>query len=85
MVNTISQAMQDEYIPPVEFHKVLQELENYRKLKAEIRNQTNAKINEITKEHREELFEQGRKEGKEVFYGKSPVFQVQRMPVLCKA
>ena len=34
---TISQAIQDEKVSPTEFHKILQETENYRKLKADIR------------------------------------------------
>ena len=34
---TISQAIQDENVSPTEFHKILQETENYRKLKADIR------------------------------------------------
>ena len=66
----ISQAMQDGNISPTEFHKVLQEVEKYRKLKADIRNQAKAKIKQITKEQREELLEQGRKEGKEDFLRK---------------
>ena len=36
--------MQDGYISSIEFHKVLQEMEKYRKLKADIRNQTKAKL-----------------------------------------
>ena len=36
--------MQDGYISSIEFHKVLQEIEKYRKLKADIRNQTKAKL-----------------------------------------
>ena len=35
--------MQDGDISPTEFHKVLQEVEKYRKLKADIRNQAKAK------------------------------------------
>ena len=50
VANIISQAMQDGDISPTEFHKVLQEVEKYRKLKADIRNQTKAKVKEITKE-----------------------------------
>ena len=50
IANIISQAMQDGDISHTEFHKVLQEQENYRKLKAEIRNQTKAKVKQITKE-----------------------------------
>ena len=68
--NIISQAMEDGHISPTEFHKVLQEVEKYRKLKADIRNQAKTKIKEITKEQREELLEQGRKEGKEDFLRK---------------
>ena len=56
--------MQDGDISPAEFHKVLQEVEKYRKLKAKV------KIKEITKEQREEILEQGRKEGKEDFLRK---------------
>ena len=57
-------------ISPIEFHRVLQEVEKYRKLKADIRNQAEAKVKEITKEQREEILEQGIKEGKEDFLGK---------------
>ena len=70
MPNIILQAMQDRDISSIEFYKVLQELEKYRKLKADIRNQTKAKVKQITKEQREELLEQGRKEGKEDFLRK---------------
>ena len=62
--------MQDGDISPTEFHKVLQEVEIYRRLKAGIRNQAKTKIKEITKEQREEILEQGIKEGKEDFLGK---------------
>ena len=62
--------MQDGDISSTEFHKVLQEVEKYRKLKADIRNQTKAKVRQITKEQQEELLEQGRKEGKEDFLWK---------------
>ena len=64
ITNIISQAMQDGDISPTEFHKVLQEVEKYRMVKADIRNQTKAKVKEIKKEQREEILEQGRKEGK---------------------
>ena len=52
---------------PTEFHKLLQEVEKYRKLKADIRNQAKAKVKQITKEQREELLEQGRNEDKKDF------------------
>ena len=38
ITNIISQAMQDGDISPTEFHKVLQEVEKYRMVKADIRN-----------------------------------------------
>ena len=62
--------MQERDISSIEFRKVLQEVEKYRKLKANIRNQAKAKTKQITKEQREELLEQGRKEGKEDFLRK---------------
>ena len=71
IANIISQTMQDGDISPIEFHKVLQEGEKYRKLKADIRNHAKAKIKQITKEEREELLEEGRKEGKENFLQKT--------------
>ena len=61
IANIVSQAMQEGDISPTEFHKVLQEVEKYRKLKADIRNHAKAKVNKITKEQREEILEQGRK------------------------
>ena len=62
--------MQDGDISSTEFHKVLQEVEKYLKLKANIRNQAKAKVKEITKEQWEEIFEHGKKEGKEDFLRK---------------
>ena len=49
IANIISQAMQDGDISSIEFHKVLQEVEKYRKLKVDIRNQAKAKVKQITK------------------------------------
>ena len=48
--NIISKAMQDGNISHTEFHKVLQEVGKYCRLKADIRNQAKAKVKEITKE-----------------------------------
>ena len=67
IANIISQAMQDGDISPTEFHKVLEEVEKYCKLNADVRNQAKAKVKDITKEKREEILEQGRKKGKEDF------------------
>ena len=62
--------MQDGDISPTEFHKVLQEVEKYLKLKADVRNQAKTKIKDIKEEQSEELLEQGRKEAKEDFLRK---------------
>ena len=59
--------MQDGDISPTEFQKALQEIQKYRKLKADIKNQAKGKVKEITKEQRQELLEQGRKEAKQDF------------------
>ena len=67
---TISQAIQDEKVSPTEFDKILQETENYRKFKEDIRKQAKAKQAKLSKEQREELLEQGRKEGREDFLRK---------------
>ena len=50
IANIISQAMQGRDISPSEFHKVLQEVEKYCKLTADIRNQAKTKVKQITKE-----------------------------------
>ena len=81
IANIISQAMQDGDISPTEFHKVLQEVKKDRRLKADIRTQAKAKVKQITKEQREELLEQGRKENEEDFYKKSQTLQVPRVSV----
>ena len=52
-------------ISSIEFHKVLQEVNKYRKLKVDIGNHAKTKVKQITKEQREQLLEQGTKEGKE--------------------
>ena len=57
--------MQDGDISSTELQKVLQEVEKYRKLKTDIRNQAKAKVKEITKEQQQDLLEQGRKEDNE--------------------
>ena len=62
--------MQDGDISSIEFRKVFQEVEKYRKLKANITNQAKAKVKQIIKEQREKLLEQGREEGKEDFLPK---------------
>ena len=68
--NIISQAMQCGDFSPIEFLQSIAGGRKYRKLKADIRNQAKAKVKEITKEQREEILEQGIKEGKDDFLGK---------------
>ena len=58
--NIISQVMQDGDEISIEFHKALQEVEKYLKLRADIRNQAKGKVKQISKEQRQELLEQGR-------------------------
>ena len=70
IANIISQAMHGGVISYIEFHKALQEVEKYCKLKTNIRNQAKAKVKHITKEQQEKLLEQGRKESKEEFLQK---------------
>ena len=57
-------------ISPTESHKILQETENYRKLKADIRTRAKKKQAKLSKEQREEILEQGRKERREDFLRK---------------
>ena len=52
ITNIISQAIQDGDISSTEFHKVLQEVQKYREIKSDIRNQIKAKVKKITKEQR---------------------------------
>ena len=70
MANIISQAIQGGNISPTEFHRALQEVQKYRKLKADIENLAEAKIKQIMEKQREESLEQGRKEGVEDFLRK---------------
>ena len=71
IADIILQAMQDGDISPIQFHKVLEEVEKFRKFKTDIRNQAKAKVKQIPKEQRDELLEQERKEGKEGFLRKT--------------
>ena len=48
IADIILQAIQDGDISSIEFYKELQEVQKYRKLKTDIRNQSKAKIKQIT-------------------------------------
>ena len=50
IADVISQIMQDGDISSIEFHKVLQEVEKYRKPNAHVRNQAKIKVRQIKKE-----------------------------------
>ena len=82
IANIISQAMQDGNISPTEFHKVLQEVEKYRKLKADIRNQ--AKANISRKNSEKNYLNKEEKKAKKIFYEKSQTLQVPRVPMSFK-
>ena len=62
--------MQDGYISSIEFHKVLQEMEKYRKLKADIRNQTKAKLNKSQRNSDKNYLNKEEKKVRKIFLGK---------------
>ena len=59
--------MQDGYISSIEFHKVLQEIEKYRKLKADIRNQTKAKLNKPQRNSDKNYLNKEKKKVRKIF------------------
>ena len=59
--------MQDGYISSIEFHKVLQEMEKYRKLKADIRNQTKAKLNKPQRNRDKNYLNKEKKKVRKIF------------------
>ena len=73
--------MQDGDISPTEFERVLQEVEKYRKLKADIINQAEAMARQIKKKQPQKLLEQGRKEGMKDFLQKIANTSGTRVPV----
>ena len=81
IANIISQTMQGGCISSIEFHKVLQEVEKYRKLTANSTNQAKTKVRQIEKEQGEELAEQRCKEAKRVLKEKLQIIQVSRVSI----
>ena len=76
--------MQEEEISSIEFHKILQEVEEYRKLKADIRDEAKTNLKQITKEQQKELLERGRKEIKEnIFISNYKYFRYQYPSCQC--
>ena len=80
IANNISQAMQDGNISPTEFHRILQQKENYCKLKADINNQAMAKLKIIMKEQREKKYlNKEEKKVKKIFYKKFQILGASRV------
>ena len=65
--DSILQPIQHRNTSPNEFHKVLQKMGKYWKLKEEIHRWNKATVKESTKKLKVELLEQGRKQGREEF------------------
>ena len=77
MANISFQAMQYGNISPTEFHRILQEVENYRKLKVDIENRAEAKIKQIMEKQRKRK----RKRAWKIFYEKQQTLQVPSVSV----
>ena len=71
--------MQDGDISPTEFHKVLLQVEKYRKLKADIRNEAKAKVKRLRKNSENNYLNKLEKKAKKIFYEKSQTLQVSRV------
>ena len=82
IADIMSQAMQDRDFSSIEFHEALQEVERYRKLKADIKNQGKTKGRQITKEQREELLEKRRNEGKDFLRKIANISDIQGVNVI---
>ena len=61
----VSKALTDDFISDEEFKLIMEELEKYKAMKEEIRNNTKKKLKE---EERESLIERGRQEARESFW-----------------
>ena len=66
----VSKAVEDTEISDQEYQFILKEVENYRKLKEQIRTKSKSVINQISTEQRETLLAQGREQGKADFLAK---------------
>ena len=63
----ISKALNDGVVSDLEFERILNEVERYRKLKQDLRHKAKKKTGAITDEMKEKLIQQGREEGKNDF------------------
>ena len=84
ITNIISQAMQDGDISRTEFHKVLQEVKIYPKLKADIKNQGKTKVKQVTKNSGKRYLNKEEKRVKKIFYKKLQTLQVSRVSMSFK-
>ena len=77
MADIISQAMQDRDISSNEFHKVLQEVERYRKLKSNAK----PRYNKLLKNNEKNYMKKEEKKARKFFYGKPQILQISRVSV----
>ena len=63
----VSKAVEDSHISHQEYQLILKEVENYRKMKEEIRTKSKKTTDAITAEQRETILKQGRQEGQQAF------------------
>ena len=83
--DAISKPILDENISPAEFHKILQMMKKYRKLKEKILRRNKAKVQKITKNKRKSFLSKEKKKRRKNFYEKSQALQVSRVSVQFKA
>ena len=70
LLNPTSNKIQGENISPAEFHKILPEMEKYRKIPKNIQRLNKTKVKEITKIKKKTHFIKEEKNAKKVFYKK---------------
>ena len=63
----VSKAIEDAHISHQEYHFILKEVQNYRKLKEQIRVKSKRVVDTITNEQKEAILVEGRKQGRQAF------------------
>ena len=66
----VSKSVENAHISHEEYHFILKEVENYRKLKEQIRAKSKQVVDTITAKQRETILAEGRKQGKADFLAK---------------
>jgi len=66
----VSKAVEDAHVSHEEYRFVLREVEQYRKIKQQIRTKSKRETDTITSEQREAILAQGREQGKQDFLRK---------------